>query len=426
MEEIDINPDFEAALSEMEHCSDACLFITGKAGTGKSTLLRYFRTQTRQNIVVLAPTGIAALHIGGQTIHSFFGFPPRPLDNSHLQQRKYRRVFQALQAIVIDEISMVRADWMDAIDTFLRNNANDPQRPFGGVRLLVMGDMFQLPPVIGSAEEATFLQKKYDSPYFFSAKVFRHFPIRMIELREVYRQNDIRFVRLLDAIRTNQMDAEDLEALNTRYRPKQQDSQPRILLSARNATAEAINQQRLQDLAGERFSYVAQITGNVPVLPADTPLHLKIGAQVVFLKNDPKRRFVNGTIGQVVHLDVDQVQVAIPISKDQHKIIDVERHEWELHHHQYIAQENSIQTQLVGAFLQYPLRLAWAMTIHKSQGQTFQRVFIDMDKGAFEFGQTYVALSRCKTLKGIRLQRPLLPTDVRVDERVVDFYQQHS
>lgn len=426
MEEIDINPDFEAALQEMEHCRDACLFITGKAGTGKSTLLRYFRTKTLQNIAVLAPTGIAALNIGGQTIHSFFGFPPRPIDNSHLAERKNKWIYKSLNAIVIDEISMVRVDWMDAIDTFLRNNGKDRNLPFGGIRMIVMGDMFQLPPVVGSAEEAAFLQKKYDSPYFFSAKVFKAFPIQMIELREVYRQNDLSFIRLLDALRTNQMDMDDLEALNTRYQPKRQNTdEQRVLLSARNATAEAINKERLEALNEEPFSYVAQMTGNVNVLPADTPLTLKVGAQVVFLKNDQKKRFVNGTIGTVSYLDNDVIEVSTGSGEAQRSVI-VERHEWELHQHQYNPQQNSIQTAAVGTFKQFPLRLAWAMTIHKSQGQTFRRVFIDMDKGAFEFGQTYVALSRCKTLKGILLQRPLRPNDVRVDERIVDFYQQHG
>jgi len=323
---------------------------------------------------------------------------------------------------------MVRVDWLDAIDAFLRNNRNSPL-PFGGVQMIFFGDLFQLPPVVGSNEEAAFIQKYYQScPYFFGARVFHRLPLQMIELHEVYRQADLRFIRLLDAIRTQTLDYDDLEAINYRYQPEEleNDMSYRVVLSARNATVNYINKQELDKLSTAAYAYVADITGNVnpSALPASTPLNLKIGAQVMFLKNDQKGRYVNGTIGRVSYLGVDSIEVSIPDSKGYLQKIDVEKHEWEIMQH---TLENSAQlsTKVIGTFKQYPLRLAWAMTIHKSQGQTFEKVLIDLDKGAFEFGQTYVALSRCKSLEGILLKKPLLPKDVFVDGRVVDFYQNH-
>lgn len=421
---MDWNPDFEAAYAAMhEPGGSSCLFITGKAGTGKSMLLRHFRKHTALNIAVLAPTGIAALHVEGQTIHSFFGFPPRPLDASHLERRRNWRFYAGLNAIVIDEISMVRADWLDGIDLFLRNNTGRSE-PFGGIRLVCMGDLFQLPPVVGSPEEAAFLQKNYpEGPYFFCAKVFKKFPIDMIELREVYRQSDRRFVHLLDALRTNQMDFDDLELLNSRCLPERKPS-GHILLTARNLTAESVNRACLEALETEAYSYIAQVSGEVPVLPAETPLELKVGAQVVFLKNDPKRRFVNGSIGKVSALEPDRIEVRVRQGEERLHI-SVERHEWDIYKYEYSPPDNRIVSRPIGSFAQFPLRLAWAMTVHKSQGQTFDRVLIDLDKGAFEFGQTYVALSRCRSLNGILLRRPLRPQDVRVDARIVDFYEQH-
>jgi len=293
-EEIDINPDFKACLHEMERTQN-CLFITGKAGTGKSTLLRYWRKHTRKKAVVLAPTGIAALNIGGQTIHSFFGFPPRPLKKEEIKVRRNRKMFQALDAIIIDEISMVRADMLEQIDYFLRVNTNI-RKPFGGIQMIFFGDLFQLPPVVASREEKMLFHQHYDSPYFFSAAVFKkELEINMIELRQVYRQDNRRFIRLLDSIRLRRIDEEEFEELNERYIEDFEDDDFYVILSARNASVDQINKEKLAELEGETYSYVAQITGSVSVLPADTPLDLKVGAQVMFLKNDPKRRYVNGT-----------------------------------------------------------------------------------------------------------------------------------
>jgi ATP-dependent DNA helicase PIF1 len=422
-EEIDINPDFKACLHEMER-TDNCLFITGKAGTGKSTLLRYWRKHTRKKAVVLAPTGIAALNIGGQTIHSFFGFPPRPLKKEEIKVRRNRKMFQALDAIVIDEISMVRADMLEQIDYFLRVNTNI-RKPFGGIQMIFFGDLFQLPPVIASREEKMLFQQNYDSPYFFSAAVFKkELEINMIELRQVYRQDNRRFIRLLDSIRLRRIDEEEFEELNERYIEDFKDDDFYVILSARNASVDQINKEKLEELDTETFSYLAQITGSVSVLPADTPLDLKVGAQVMFLKNDPKRRYVNGTVGKVQELTQHSIKVSILKPNGTIGLISVEQYEWDVVKHT-MNEKLEIDTENVGKFTQYPLRLAWAMTIHKSQGKTFDRVIVDMGKGAFEFGQTYVALSRCRTLEGIVLRRPLKPQDIFVDERIVDFYQQH-
>ena len=421
---IDINDDFKACIQEMENSQNPCLFITGKAGTGKSTLLQYWRKKTSKNIVVLAPTGIAALNVEGQTIHSFFGFPPRPLKKEELNIRRNRRIFQSLDAIVIDEISMVRADMIEQIDFFLRINRNNPDA-FGGVQMIFFGDLFQLPPVIASVEEKLLFQQQYASPYFFSAQVFKQeLDILMIELRQVYRQENRRFIRLLDAIRLRRIDYDEFNEINERYVEDFKEDEFFVTLYARNAEVDAINRDKLAALSAESFSFIAQVSGTVHALPAETPLVLKKGAQVMFLKNDPMKRYVNGTVGCISFLSQDCIKVQILNNRGSLEEIDVERFAWDVVKHS-INEKQEINTQKIGKFEQYPLRLAWAMTIHKSQGKTFERVIIDMGKGAFEYGQTYVALSRCKTLEGIVLKRPLKPQDIMVDERIVDFYQQH-
>lgn len=420
---LDFNEDFKACIQEIEQ-GNPCIFITGKAGTGKSTLLQYWRKKTKKNVAVLAPTGIAALNVEGQTIHSFFGFPPRPLKKEEISIRRNRRMFLSLHTIVIDEISMVRADMMEQIDFFLRVNRQN-SAPFGGVQMLFFGDLFQLPPVIASAEEKMLFQQQYESPYFFSAAVFqRELDILMIELRQVYRQENRRFIRLLDAIRLRRIDYDDFNEINERYVENFEDDEFYVTLTARNAEVDAINIEKLAALNSESYSFIAKLSGTVHTLPAETPLVLKEGAQVMFLKNDPKKRFVNGTVGMVSYLSSDCIKVTVLNSKGTLQEIEVERFEWDVVKHS-LNDKNQINTEKIGKFEQYPLRLAWAMTIHKSQGKTFDNVIVDMGKGAFEYGQTYVALSRCRTLQGIVLKRPLKPQDILVDERIVDFYQQH-
>lgn len=423
---LELSPDFQYALDQMDK-GHKNLFITGRAGTGKSTLLQLFRNTTRKKIVVLAPTGIAALNVRGQTIHSFFGFPPRPLAQHEIKKRRNRRLYRNLDILVIDEISMVRADLLDNIDHFLRLNRENPL-PFGGVQIIFFGDLFQLPPVVASDAEAMLFQSQYESPYFFSAQVFQdNFSMEMIELQQVYRQESRLFLRLLEAVRLNRMDYEDLEELNMRYLPDFATEEFYITLTARNATANGINQRELKRLTHPEETYLAKVSGNFKpnLFPTESALRLKKDAQVMFIKNDPDKRFVNGTIGKVESLTPDQVNVSIYDEDGKPQLIELTPMDWEILKYKPSDKDpNQIETETVGTFTQYPLRLAWAVTIHKAQGKTFDKVIIDMGRGAFEHGQTYVALSRCRTLEGIVLKNPLKPRDIMTDPRIVEFYEQ--
>lgn len=424
-----LSDDFSYTLDLLEK-TDGSLFLTGKAGTGKSTLLNLFRQTTRKKIAVLAPTGVAALNVQGQTIHSFFGFPPRIItaqETRHKTSRKdLLRLYKNLQVLVIDEISMVRADVLDGIDRFLRVNREN-YRPFGGVQVVMVGDLFQLPPVVtNDPVERQYFQDYYDSPYFFSAKVMKEpdFRIEMIELRKVYRQESRHFLRLLEAVRVNELDADDLEDLNERFVPDFTDTDGYITLCARNATADRINQRALQSLETQPFTYLADVKGlfDPTLYPTDAALTLRKGAQVMFIKNDPEKQFVNGTIGKVEEIDQENVRVKVtdPFTGKK-KMIDTALMEWSiLRYKSGISGE--IEAEPIGTFTQYPLKLAWAITIHKSQGKTFDRVLLDLGGGAFEHGQLYVALSRCRTLEGIVLRQRIRLQDVITDERIIDFY----
>lgn len=422
---LELNADFQYALDAIEK-DGANLFITGRAGTGKSTLLQLFRGTTRKKTVVLAPTGVAALNVRGQTIHSFFGFPPRMFPRNEIKKRRDQRLYKNLEVLVIDEISMVRADLIDHMDYFLRINRED-HRPFGGVQVVFFGDLFQLPPVIASEVERAYFCQQYATPYFFSSEVLRGgFPIDLIELSKVYRQENRHFLRLLDAVRLNQVDYEVLEALNIRYIPDFEPGEFYITLSSRNARADAINAKELAQIPLPEHRFIATVSGefNPALYPADPALRLKIDAQVMFLKNDPDRQFVNGTIGKVVKLEDGAVTVMVEERNEARRYVEVKPMDWEVLRYRVDPNApDAISTEVIGAFTQIPLRLAWAVTIHKAQGKTFDKVIIDMDRGAFEHGQTYVALSRCRTLEGIVLRQPLRPHDIRTDERVVEFYR---
>ncbi len=422
-----LNSDFQQALDLMEK-TQRNLFITGRAGTGKSTLLQLFRNTTRKKAVVLAPTGVAALNVRGQTIHSFFGFPPRLIDRREIKKRKFRKLYQSMEVLIIDEISMVRADMLDNIDHFLRINRED-HRPFGGVQVLFFGDLFQLPPVVAGHSEQQYFSTYYKSPYFFSAHVLQEetLELEMLELRQVFRQEQRHFLRLLDAIRLNRADESDLEELNQRYMPDFEPEDFFITLSARNATVDSINQRELGKLQTAPRYYTAFVSGefNPQLFPTDLRLELKEQAQVIFLKNDPERRFVNGTIGKITRLDPESIHVEALKPDGSLEEIEVERAEWEiLRYNMKPGEPDQIEAEVIGTFEQYPLRLAWAITIHKSQGKTFDKVVIDLGRGAFEHGQTYVALSRCRTLEGIVLKEKLRPQDVLLDNRVVEYYEQ--
>ena len=424
LQPIQLNSDFKAALDLLEKTTTN-VFVTGRAGTGKSTLLQLFRNTTHKKCVVLAPTGIAALNVQGTTIHSFFRFPGKPLQRSEVKKVRYNKIYQKLDVVIIDEISMVRADMIDNMDAFLRLNGTQPGLPFGGVQMVFFGDLFQLPPVVSSNAERQLFQTFYDSAYFFSAKVFQNgFEMEMLELHQTYRQNSRHFIRLLDAVRLNHTDYDDLDDLNERHLPEFSSEDFYITLSPRNATVDAINNRELKKLNTLERTYMAKVSGtfNERRFPTEPLLQLKMNAQVMFIKNDPDQKFVNGTIGKIVSLEPDEIKVALENPDGSQRIIKVAQLEWEIMKYK-INDKDEIETEVTGSFKQYPLRLAWAVTIHKSQGKTFDKIIIDMGKGAFESGQTYVALSRCRTLEGIVLKNKITPKDVMTDERIVQFYE---
>ncbi len=424
---IALGREFKDVLDQLEMTNEH-FFITGRAGTGKSTLLQLFRNTTKKKVAVLAPTGIAALNVKGQTIHSFFGFPPRLINSKDIVKRKNYKMYINLECIIIDEISMVRADIIDNIDIFLRRNRG-VNRPFGGVQMIFFGDLFQLPPVLGSDFERNYFKMYYESPYFFSANVIRQniepFPLKMIELQTVYRQSERFFINILDNIRTGFVEEDDFHSINQRYTQIPEDTRYHIYLCSVNATADYINRTELEKLSEKSTHYKANIEGEFApqLFPTESLLSLKKGSQVMFIKNDVERRYVNGTIGLVTETEVDCITVSVMDDDGEEKFIKVETEEWEIIKYNFTAQENkNIETTVVGRFRQIPVRLAWAITIHKSQGKTFDKVIIDMGRGAFDFGQTYVALSRCKTLDGIYLRRPLTQRDIMVDQNIVDYY----
>ena len=420
-----LSAEFQEALNTLEKCQNN-IFVTGRAGTGKSTLLSLFRNTTRQKMVVLAPTGIAALNVKGQTIHSFFGFPPRIIDARQMKIRRYTKIYKQLDTVVIDEISMVRADIIDNIDIFLQR-VRESSEPFGGVRMIFFGDLFQLPPIVASPTEREYFKSRYESPYFFSSDAVSYGePMEIISLNKVYRQDEKLFIRLLDNIRTRHFDMDDLEMINER----KTDPDPElnyITLTSRNDTAFKINDTEIRKLDTPPFFYNAAITGefNPKLYPTESSLGLKLHAQVMFIKNDPDKNFVNGTIGKIVAIDYDHIHVKIKDLNGADKILELTQLEWEILKYDLDpADRSKIKSKVVGTFKQYPVKLAWAITIHKSQGKTFDRVIIDLGRGAFEYGQSYVALSRCRTLGGIVLKNDLKPSDIRVDERIVDYYDQ--
>jgi len=427
-ENLDMNPEFLKAFDLMENSTEN-LFITGKAGTGKSTLLSYFKAQTKKEYVVLAPTGVAALNVGGQTIHSFFRFPPGPISPDDVRRRRKRELYESLQTIIIDEISMVRADLLDAIDQFMRLNGRISEAPFGGVQVIFIGDLFQLPPVVSNEDEARLFEEAYQSPYFFSAHVFQRTGFNTIQLEQVYRQEELRFLALLNGIRTKTIAAEEIEELNERYLPtfEPSDEDFFITLTTTNQLASVINESHLKKLRTKLHQFKAQLEGNFnrKVLPAEENLQLKVGAQVMFVKNDSSRRWVNGTIGKVRKVGTDTVSVEVE-HKGKRRLHEVERVSWEMLAYEYNAEAGKISAEPVGTFTQFPLKLAWGITIHKSQGKTFEKAVIDLGRGAFAHGQVYVALSRCTTLGGIVLKKKIRPDDLISDPRVVQFMQELS
>jgi len=422
------NPDLERAYEYVAH-TDRNIFLTGKAGTGKTTFLHRIKNDSVKRMVVVAPTGVAAINAGGMTIHSFFQLPfglylPGNTRDP-ARQRKFSgekiRLIQSLDLLVIDEISMVRADLLDSVDDVLRRYRN-PYKPFGGVQLLMIGDLHQLPPIVKD-DEWMLLRDHYPTPYFFSSQALQRTQPVVVELKHIYRQSDDRFIALLNKVRDNTVDAEVLDALNSRYvadfQPDEADAY--ITLSTHNATAHEINAQKLVALPQPVQVFRAAVQGDFPAhaYPTDEVLELKTGAQVMFVKNDMARekRYYNGKIGKITRIDDGTIYVRCPGDVDEISVLPVD---WENVKYTLNEQTKEVGEQILGTFTQYPLKLAWAITIHKSQGLTFERVILDA-QAAFAHGQVYVALSRCKSFEGIVLRSKIAYSSVKTDSTVRDF-----
>ncbi len=419
--------------------TNSTIFVTGKAGTGKSTLLDHIRLISKKKIIVLAPTGISAVNVRGETIHSFFtlkpGFELDEAKSMTISERKKIK-FRNIKTLAIDEISMVRADLLDAVDMLLRR-ARQNKEPFGGVQIIFFGDLYQLPPVVTQTDKDKFFSE-YESPYFFDANVFGMLSQRnlfsnsglcVIELIKMYRQKDQDFIDVLNAVRNDMVSNSHMQLLNSRFipdfEPKQEDNYVHLVTT--NAMASTINKAKMAELEASEISFVASMTGDIAknLYPNSEEIGLCVGAQVMFIYNDPERRWVNGTIGTVTDIKTfigengKNDRCVVDVEKTDGVVVEVEKYTWEIS--KYVFKEGTFERETIGSFTQMPIKLAWAMTIHKSQGKTFEKVVVDLGRGTFVHGQTYVALSRCTTLGGLVLKKRFYRSSIIMDSRVRNF-----
>ena len=432
-EKIEINEQFKKALELLENSSKN-IFITGRAGTGKSTLLEHFRNTTKKKVVVLAPTGVAALNVKGQTIHSFFGFKINVTLEKIKKLKKPSDLYKKLDVVIIDEISMVRADLLDCVDKFLRLNSKDKNLPFGGVQMVFIGDLYQLPPVVTRDEKEIF-KTYYDSQYFFDAKAFPELNMEFVELEKIYRQKDTEFISLLNAIRNKSATEEDINAINARLCPDfNENGEFYIHLTTTNKMAEELNTHKLSQLKSKSFAFKGKISGSFEekYLPTQINLKLKVGAQVMFLNNDSYGLWVNGSIGKIVDVNDDaeddsgEKTGVITVELAEGQIVEVSPYKWKIFRYTFNKQTRLLDTESVGSFTQFPIKLAWAITIHKSQGKTFDKVILDIGHGTFAHGQVYVALSRCTSLEGLVLKKPIAKKHIFMDYKVVKFLTKYQ
>lgn len=417
IESIIIDGEFQTILDDMEGYDN--MFITGNAGTGKSTLLKYFLETTDKNVVVVAPTGIAAVNVGGQTIHSFFKFGIGPINVNSIKYNKWiAPVMNRMDTLIIDEISMVRCDMLDAIDMSLRVNRNDMVTPFGGVQVIMIGDLAQLPPVVATPTEKLYIKNKYKSRYFFDSMVLQESGIKTHKLTKVHRQKDANFVKFLDRVRTGNINEKVVAWFNAVCYGRERDKDG-VYVCMTNAIADRMNEQGMKSLPGKPVIYETKIKGDFSLKGTKfkEQLTLKEGARVMMIKNDPDGRWYNGTMGTIAKL-YDDNKLEVDIDGD---IYDLGYDTWDKYKYNLNTVTDEIEKTLVGSISAFPLIPAWAITAHKSQGCTFEKCHINFGTGTFEHGQAYVALSRCTTLKGLTLENKLQLRDVLVDRVVVDF-----
>lgn len=427
-QEIEITQDYKAVIEAIDNKAPL-IFVSGSAGTGKTTLIKYLMKKFSGRVAVVAPTGVAALQVGGVTIHSFFKLPPRIVfPEKDVKKLADRKLYGSIKLLIIDEISMVRVDLVDAIDQFLKLNGPVEGVAFGGVQVLFVGDLFQLPPVVTSEDMQVLRSESYKSAYFFAAKALYEKQLVMVELQKVFRQKEASFSKLLSHLRLSDDLENVLDELNNNcYNKAQSLNLDAITLTTTNKKADLINTSELGSLTGPLFTFNGILEGKFNVdernLPSPMDLALKVGSRVMFTANSPPpRRWVNGTIGTVKEIVYGSVRVEIQ-NEQGVIVVDVPQYEWKSYAYEFNKDTQKIEPKVIGSYKQLPLMLAWAVTIHKSQGKTISKINVDLSHGAFASGQTYVALSRCPTLDGISLTRPIRLSDVHCDAEIIRFYE---